>query len=96
MKEVDGKPKNCGPVAHRLRESIASPIVAIPYARGCPRGILALLPAAVGPVAQLEILRTAQMRRYSLAVGFLLLDDCLGDPLQAVFLSVHSNVPIFS
>jgi hypothetical protein len=29
MKEVDGKPKNCGPVAHRLRESIASPIAAI-------------------------------------------------------------------
>jgi hypothetical protein len=53
MKEVDGKPKNCGPVAHRLRESIASPIVAILYALGCPRGILALLPAAVGPVAQL-------------------------------------------
>jgi hypothetical protein len=51
--EVDGKPKNCGPVAHRLRESIASPIAAILYARGCPRGILALLPAAVGPVAQL-------------------------------------------
>jgi hypothetical protein len=29
MNQVDGKPKNCGPVAHRLRESIASPIAAI-------------------------------------------------------------------
>jgi hypothetical protein len=29
MNLLHGKPKNCGPVAHRLRESIASPIVAI-------------------------------------------------------------------
>jgi hypothetical protein len=57
--DVDGEPKTCGPVAHRLGELIASQIAAILYARGCPRGILALLPAAVGPVAQLEMHRTA-------------------------------------
>jgi hypothetical protein len=52
MNQADGKLKNCGPVAHRLGESIASQIIAILYARDCPRGILALLPAAGGPVAQ--------------------------------------------
>jgi hypothetical protein len=51
MNQADGKLKNCGPVAHRLGESIASQIIAILYARHCPGSILALLPAAGGPVA---------------------------------------------